>query len=108
MCIRDSDATETPLITPLHSGQWRIQSRIPIEDFNEAMGSALPDDDWDTLGGLLLDGLGRVPAVGDRHREAGFEFVIEQVEGRRIVSVLAEFVSPPKPTSLEPGLLSNG
>ena len=106
--VDEFDATETPLITPLHSGQWRIQSRIPIEDFNEAMGSALPDDDWDTLGGLLLDGLGRVPAVGDRHREAGFEFVIEQVEGRRIVSVLAEFVSPSKPTSLEPGLLSNG
>ena len=83
-------------------------ARIPIEEFNEKMESDLPDDDWDTLGGMLLDGLGHVPAIGESYRSAGYDFVIEGVEGRRITRVLVKWDGSSAVTDSSTGMMSNG
>ena len=88
--IDEFDFAEAPLFEPLRPGEWRVHGRIPVDEFNEVIGASLPDDDWDTLGGLILDGLGHVPDVGEVHRVAGFNMVVEAIEGRRITRVRVE------------------
>ena len=49
----------------------RQRARSPLDDFNEATGTALPQDDQGTLAGLVFDALGRRPQVGRRGRARG-------------------------------------
>ena len=51
------------------------------------LGGTLPDGEWDTVGGLILDALGHVPEVGEAVVVAGRRFGVEQVVGRRITRV---------------------
>ena len=106
--VDEFDFAEEPLVAPVRPGAWRVLARIPIEEFNEKMEVDLPDDDWDTLGGMLLDGLGHVPAIGESYHSAGYDFVIEGVEGRRITRVLVKWEGPTAATDPSNGLISNG
>ena len=54
------------------------------------MGTKLPEGGWDTVGGLLLDMAGRVPAEGESVTVDGFRLVAERVQGRRIARVRIE------------------
>ena len=47
----------------------------------------LPDDDWDTLGGLVFNTLGHVPVEGDHIVTHGWRFTVREMEGRRIKQV---------------------
>jgi putative hemolysin len=85
--VDEFDPAEEPMLEPLRAGEWRVHGRIPIDEFNELMGTELPDDDWDTLGGLIFDGLGHVPEVGESITSAGLSLTVETVEGRRITRV---------------------
>ena len=85
--VDEFDAVEAPLLEPLRVGEWRVHGRIPIDEFNELIDADLPDDDWDTLGGLIFDGLGRVPEIGETVRTSGFDLTVEAIEGRRITRV---------------------
>ncbi|MDW3179938.1 MAG: hemolysin family protein [Acidimicrobiia bacterium] len=85
--VDEFDAEEAPLLEPLRGGEWRIHGRIPIDEFNELTEAELPDDDWDTVGGLIFDALGHVPEVGEQIVESGLLLEVEAVEGRRITRV---------------------
>jgi magnesium and cobalt transporter len=60
----------------------------PIEDLNEKFGSNLSDDDYDTVGGLLLAEFGRVPEF-DEVVTLGrkFEFRVTKADSRRIITL---------------------
>ena len=85
--VDEFDAVEAPLLEPLQVGEWLVHGRIPIDEFNNLLGADLPDDDWDTLGGLIFDGLGRVPEVGESVTTTGFDLIVEAIQGRRITRV---------------------
>lgn len=85
--IDEFDAEEAPLLEPLRGGEWRIHGRIPIDEFNSLVDADLPDDDWDTVGGLIFNALGHVPDVGEQITSDGFVLKIEAIEGRRITQV---------------------
>ncbi len=107
--VDEFDSTEKPLVSRVRTGEWRVQARIPIEDFNEAMSVDLPEEGWDTLGGMLLDGLGHVPEIGETLHTEGFAFVIEAVEGRRITEVHVKRTQTTiNLADSDSGLLSNG
>jgi CBS domain containing-hemolysin-like protein len=73
----------------LESGEYLFMGRIDLDDFNEIMGSELPGDDADTLGGFIYSRLGRVPTVGDKVQADQLLLVVEQVSARRIRKVRA-------------------
>ena len=87
--VDEFDAVEEPLVETVSAREWRVRGRVTIDEFNEIVGAELPDDEWDTVGGLIFDHLGRVPTVGDSATAAGFELVVEAVEGRRITRIAA-------------------
>jgi putative hemolysin len=82
--IVDEFDVEEPLIEPLPGGGLRVNARMPIGELNEVLHAALPLGDWDTVGGLVLNLLGHVPAEGEAVEVDGHRLSAEKVQGRRI------------------------
>jgi len=89
----ESDAPE-PAVERLADGRLRVPGRTPVDDVSDLVGVRFPDDDWETVAGLVFSRLGHVPTEGEGVVEAGYSFTVERVEGQRIMSVL---VAPETP-----------
>jgi putative hemolysin len=63
---------------------WSVAGLLPVEDLREALGTDLPDGDWNTTGGLVVGLLERLPQVGDEVTAAGYRFRITSMRGHRI------------------------
>ena len=61
-----------------------VKASVPIEDFNEAFGTSFPDDEFDTLAGLLLSRFGHMPNRGESIEFDGLRFHIMRADMRRI------------------------
>ncbi len=85
--IVDEYDKEEPLIQRLKDGSVRVDARILVDEINHLAGLELPEGDWDTVGGLVFDSFGRVPAEGEVCLVDGFELRVERVQGRRIMKV---------------------
>ena len=84
--IADETDLEERLITA-NGDVWAVDARLPVDELAEATSVVLPDDQWDTVGGLIL-------ALAERVPEEGEEFDIEQLtlrvtkmQGRRVSEV---------------------
>ena len=85
--ITDEYDVDEPQVEQLPGGAFRVPGRTPIDEVNELLDAELPQEEWDTVGGLVLDALGHVPIEGECARVDGLEFCAERVQGRRIVLV---------------------
>ena len=77
-----------------------VDARMTIEDVNEELHLELPDDEYDTIGGLVFGLFGHPPAIGERINAHGAEFVAEAMDGVRLlkIRVVAEALQPePEP-----------
>jgi putative hemolysin len=90
--IFDEYDREDPNVEPAGDGRYRVNARLPVDELNELLEVDLPQEDWDSVGGLMMGILGRVPAQGERVEVKGLRFTAEQVKGRRIAKVLVERV----------------
>jgi magnesium and cobalt transporter len=63
---------------------WQVRALTRIEDFNEYFETNLPDDDYDTTGGLVMHELGRLPRRGEKLTFRGFEFRVLKADRHRI------------------------
>ncbi len=62
----------------------RLSGRLPVSDLAKFLTVELPEGEWDTLGGLLLDVAGHVPEKGEVVDVAGVAMTTLEVDGRRI------------------------
>jgi len=97
------DATEEPLFQRHPDGSTTFSGRIALDEVEEILGVELPEGDSDSLGGLVYNRLGRVPAAGEAVETGGLRLVVEQVSGRRIRKVRATAVQTASPESEEHG-----
>jgi hypothetical protein len=67
---------------------FHANGEVTIDELAELVGVELPDEEWDTVGGLLAGLLGKVPQRGDEVTVRGVTFRVEKVQGRRIAKVL--------------------
>ncbi len=81
-------------------GEYIFQGRIGLDDFNEIMGSHLPSNEAETLGGFVYSRVGRVPASGETIQVDNLLLTVTQVSGRRIRKVRAQWL-PITPESRE-------
>jgi len=95
--ITDEYDVETPDLETLADGGFRMPGKTLIDEVSEAAGVKFPDDDWDTVGGLVFNLLGRVPEAGDSVESEGFSFTVERMEGQRIMSVCVRPAEPAEP-----------
>jgi len=66
---------------------FAVRALTRIEDFNEFFECELDDEEYDTIGGLVMHELGRLPRRGERVEFGGFEFAVTKADKRRIDSL---------------------
>jgi CBS domain containing-hemolysin-like protein len=88
--IADEYDREEPQVEPAGDGRFRVNARLPVDELNELLDTELPNEEWDTVGGLMMGLLGRLPTQGERVEFEGLRFTAERVQGRRIGKVLIE------------------
>jgi CBS domain containing-hemolysin-like protein len=93
--IADEYDQAEPHIERLSDGALFVPGRTPIDEVSEALGTELPDTEWDTVGGLVFNLLGHVPAEGETVKFQGYELRTERVQGHRIVSVTIRATEQP-------------
>jgi putative hemolysin len=71
-------------------GSYIFLGRVDLDDFNEVMGTHLPREEAETIGGFMYSRIGRVPKSGEFVRVDDLLLVVEQVSGRRIRKVRAQ------------------
>ena len=86
--IVDEHDREEPLVELLDDGVLRIDARLGVDDLNELLDAELPEEGWDTVGGLVFATLGRVPDEGEAIELDGVGIRVESVQGRRVGKVL--------------------
>ena len=67
-----------------------IDGRLPVDELAELLGVGLPEEPWDSAGGLVFGSLGRSPRVGDRVELEGHRFEVRRVQGRRVAQLRVE------------------
>ena len=63
---------------------FAVRALTRIEDFNEFFECELDDQEYDTVGGLVMHQLGRLPRRGEKVHFGGFEFAVIKADKRRI------------------------
>ncbi len=71
----------------LPDGSYRVSARANIDELNEALDWNLPKRDYETVAGLVLATLHRIPRAGEEFQIAGFSITVLESDARRIVSV---------------------
>jgi putative hemolysin len=80
----------SPPVTMDTDGSWILDGLTRLEELEEIAEVKLPDElheQVDTLGGLVMASLGRIPEVGDEVVVSGRGFRVEQLDGRRVDAV---------------------
>ena len=85
----DFDEDEDNVI-PDGKGNWRVKATTEIADFNEALGTSFSDEEYDTIGGLVLKAAGQLPKRGERIFIGDLTFTVLRADSRRLYSVLVE------------------
>ncbi|MTD40690.1 CNNM family magnesium/cobalt transport protein CorC [Erwinia sp. CPCC 100877] len=66
---------------------WTVRALAPIEDFNETFGTHFSDEEVDTIGGLVMQAFGHLPARGETIEIDGYQFKVAMADSRRIIQV---------------------
>jgi magnesium and cobalt transporter len=85
----DFDETEDNILRDSH-GRYRIKALTEIADCNEALGTEFSDEEFSTIGGLVVNKFGRMPKRNEQVVLGGFKFTILRADSRRVHSLLAE------------------
>jgi magnesium and cobalt transporter len=85
----DFDETEDNILVD-RNGRFRVKAVTEIGDFNERFGTAFPDEDFDTVGGLVVGRFGRLPKRGENIVIEGFNFQVLRADSRKVHSLLVE------------------
>jgi putative hemolysin len=86
-----------PQATQRQDGSWLLDGLLDIEDFKEIFNLRhLPDEEeYETLGGFMMNHLGRVPSVSDAFDWSNMKFEVVDMDGNRVDKVLVTLVPPP-------------
>jgi magnesium and cobalt transporter len=77
-------------ILPEQGGRFRVKALTQIADFNAALGTQFPDEAADTVGGLVIKHLGRLPKRGETVVLDGTRFNILRADTRRVYTLLVD------------------
>ncbi|HUJ86054.1 MAG TPA: transporter associated domain-containing protein [Burkholderiales bacterium] len=72
------------------SGRFRVKALTQIADFNAAFGTRFSDQEVDTIGGLVIAELGRLPKRGETLTIGGLRFQVLRADSRRVYTLLVE------------------
>lgn len=79
----DFDESEDNIVSE-QSGHYRVKAQTEIADFNRTFGTQFSDADFDTVGGMVLRHLGRLPKRGEAITIGGLRFHVLRADSRRL------------------------
>ena len=91
----DFDETEAQILLD-RNGLYRVKAQTSIEDFNSTFGTQFSDEEFDTVGGLLLSRFGRLPKREEEIDVEGLRFRVLRADSRRLHSLLVEKLPAPE------------
>jgi magnesium and cobalt transporter len=80
----EHDPEEVASIQAQDGGRYQVLALTRLEEFNEFFNTALSDEEYDTVGGLVMHELGRLPRRGEQLEYAGFRFKVLRGDRRRL------------------------
>lgn len=83
----ETDVDEGRYIRRISNTDFFVQAQTPIEDFNEYFNSTLSEEEFDTIGGLVVNALGHLPARNETTSFDGFEFKVVNADQRKLISL---------------------
>ena len=103
--IQDDHERPSSTLTPLPDGSYLVAGRLPIDELNETLEWDLPRKDYDTVAGLILSVLGRIPRPAEHVTVGRYELSVVDADERRIlkVKVKAQASEPPPAPRPTPG-----
>jgi CBS domain containing-hemolysin-like protein len=84
--IADETDLEESLISPKGEG-WDVDARLPVDDLQKVTGVEFPDEEWDTVGGLVLGLAERIPEEGEVFTYEQLILRVSRMQGRRVSEV---------------------
>jgi putative hemolysin len=91
--IHDEHERATAPAERLPDGSYRVAARANIDELNEALDWSLPKRDYETVAGLVLATLHRIPRAGEVFQIAGYSITVLEADARRVISVKVTPVS---------------
>ncbi len=86
--IRDEyDEHENEFIKEISPGHYDVDGGVKLDDLNDAIGTSLESDDYDSIGGLMIELLDRLPKEGDMVRTGEVTLKCSHVERNRVERV---------------------
>lgn len=89
----DYDETEDNIFRDA-SGRYRVKALTEIADFNETLGVEFSDEEFSTIGGLVVSKFGHLPKRAETVEFSGFKFTVLRADSRRVHSLLVEHLTP--------------
>jgi len=90
----DFDEAEDNII-PEAGGRYRVKAQTEIADFNQALGADFASDEFNTVGGLVLQAFGRLPKRSEATNIDRFRFKVVRADSRRIYTLQVERLAAP-------------
>jgi CBS domain containing-hemolysin-like protein len=97
--IRDEHDRTPDTVERLPDGSYRVAGRAGIDEVNEALDWDLPKGDFETVAGLVLATLHRIPLVGEVFRVGRYSFTVLEADKRRVLTVRITPGSTNKPAN---------
>ena len=91
MTVDETDKLPPPILK-VSENSYRVDAAVNLKDLNEIIGSELPEEEFETVGGLIYDLAGSLPEEGYSVEHQGLRFIVEKVEGQRIETVKVAFL----------------
>jgi len=86
--LEEGDKTEVEDYRRVDHGALEVQARMHIEDLEDVLDMHFPTGSFDTVGGLIVTELGRIPVRGERLLVAGLDMHVQEADPRRVIQVL--------------------
>lgn len=80
----EHDPEQAPELVRQDDGRILVSAKMRIEEFDEEIGSELDTGEFDTVGGLVIHRLGRLPRLGDSVEAGGWRFEVVSADRRRV------------------------
>lgn len=104
--IRDEHDLEAEPVQALDQNTMVVDARVSVDEIREHFGVSLPEGDFDSIGGFVLDQLGRLPATGETISWQNLELTVESVANNRVQRV--RIVAQPREVEDEEQIESEG
>jgi putative hemolysin len=93
--IHDEHDRSSAPIERLPDGTYWVAARTNIDELNEALDWSIPKQDYETVAGLVLATLGRIPRRGEQFQVPGYAITVLEADARRVTAVKIGPTAPP-------------